>query len=272
MGRVKALVISGNGINCEMEMSYALRIAGANIVDTVNIFSVFAGDVDIRDYNFLNFAGGFLDGDNLGSARAAAVRIRFCRIQSSGRRLIEDLLEFVEKGGLVLGVCNGFQLLVKLGLLPGFDGDYTRQRVTLTFNSSARFEDRWVYLKVNRDSSSVFTSGIDRIYLPVRHGEGRFLPDSDETLARLIEENHVVLQYTSPFSNDFTMEYPYNQNGSVLGIAGICSKDGRIFGLMPHPEAFLHYTNHPRWFREDLPEEGDGLKIFKNAIEFLRRS
>lgn len=270
MGRVNAIVVSGNGINCENEMAYALKLAGSDRVDIVNIFSILNGDVNLENYNFINFAGGFLDGDNLGSARAGAVRIRFAKIGQGNERLIDKIINFIHRGGLIIGVCNGFQLLVKLGLLPGFDGNYTEQHTTLTFNKSARFEDRWVYLKVNKDSQCVFTKGIDRVYLPVRHGEGRFLTDDDETLNRLIRDNQIVLQYTREDGTDFTMEYPYNPNGSVLGIAGICSRDGRIFGLMPHPEAFLHYTNHPRWFRERLPEEGDGLKIFKNAIEYLK--
>ncbi len=272
MVKVNSLIIAGNGINCEMEMSYALRLAGSDRVDIVNIFSLLDGDIDILDYSFINFAGGFLDGDNLGSARAGAVRIKFSKIRKNEERLIDKIIDFINKGGLILGVCNGFQLLVKLGLLPGFDGNYTEQRVTLTFNKSGRFEDRWVHLMTNKDSPCVFTKDIDRISLPVRHGEGRFLVDNDETLERLKKDNQIVFQYTKMDEDHYTDEYPYNPNGSLLGIAGICSKDGRIFGLMPHPEAFLHYTNHPRWFREELPKEGDGLKIFKNAVEFLRNS
>ncbi|MCX7958059.1 MAG: phosphoribosylformylglycinamidine synthase subunit PurQ [Deltaproteobacteria bacterium] len=270
MGKVNAIVISGNGINCEMEMAHALRLAGSDRVDIVNIFSLLDGDVNLLDYNFINFAGGFLDGDNLGSARAGAVRIRFAKIRKSEERLLDKIIEFIKRGGLILGVCNGFQLLVKLGLLPGFDNIFTEQKVTLTFNKSGRFEDRWVNLRVNQNSECVFTRGIKHIYLPVRHGEGRFLTDNDETLERLRKDNHIVLQYVRDNNEEFTVDYPFNPNGSVLGIAGICSRDGRIFGLMPHPEAFLHYTNHPRWFRECLPEEGDGLKLFKNAVDFLK--
>jgi phosphoribosylformylglycinamidine synthase len=271
MNRVNAIVVSGNGINCEMEMAHSLRLAGADRVDIVNIFSILEGDVRIEDYNFINFAGGFLDGDNLGSARAGAVRFKFAKIKDSEERLLDKIIQFIAKGGLILGVCNGFQLLVKLGLLPGFDGDYTTQRVTLTFNQSARFEDRWVYLKANKNSNCIFTRGLDTIYLPVRHGEGRFLVDSEDTLNRLIKDNHIALQYIRKGGSEYTMYYPDNPNGSILGIAGICSKDGRIFGLMPHPEAFIHFTNHPRWFREKLPEEGDGLKLFKNAVDYLKR-
>ncbi len=270
MEKVNAIVVSGNGINCEMEMAHALRLAGADRVDIVNIFSLLDGDVDVLDYNFINFAGGFLDGDNLGSARAGAVRIRFAKIRKTEERLLDRIISFIDRGGLILGVCNGFQLLVKLGLLPGFDNNYTEQRVTLTFNSSGRFEDRWVTLRANKKSDCVFTRGIDTIYLPVRHGEGRFLTDNDDTLKRLEKDNQIVLQYVRQKGEEFTAEYPYNPNGSVLGIAGICSKDGRIFGLMPHPEAFLHRTNHPRWFREELPEEGDGLRLFVNAVTYLK--
>jgi len=156
-------------------------------------------------------------------------------------------------------------------MLPGFDGDYRTQTVTLTFNDSGRFEDRWVYLHVNWLSPCVFTKGIGGCYLPVRHGEGKFITQDEDVLERLHEHGHVAVQYSHEEYADIAIEYPANPNGSVHGIAGICNETGRIFGLMPHPEAYLHYTNHPRWTREKLPEEGIGLAFFKNAVDFARR-
>jgi phosphoribosylformylglycinamidine synthase subunit PurQ / glutaminase len=169
---------------------------------------------------------------------------------------------------LILGVCNGFQLMVKLGLLPALDGNYSDQSTTLTFNDSGRFEDRWIYLKANAQSPCIFTKGIDLIYLPVRHGEGKFVPQSDAVLNSIEKKNLFVFQYCLE-SGAATMDYPANPNGAVNAIAGICNETGRLFGLMPHPEAYLHRTNHPRWTREALPEEGQGLAIFRNAVKFI---
>jgi len=183
--------------------------------------------------------------------------------------LIEELLTFINTGGLILGVCNGFQLMVKLGLLPALAGNFTKQSTTLTFNDSGRFEDRWVYLKANAQSSCVFTTGIDLVYYPVRHGEGKFVPESDAILEQIEKKNLVALQYCDA-NGSITMDYPANPNGSTHAIADICNETVRLFGLMPHPEAFLHRTNHPRWTREDLPEEGQGLVIFQNAVRFIR--
>ena len=183
--------------------------------------------------------------------------------------LIEELLKFINAGGLILGVCNGFQLMVKLGLLPALSGNFTRQSATLTFNDSGRFEDRWVYLRANAQSPCVFTKELDTVYYPVRHGEGKFVPESNAILEQIERKNLTVFQYGNA-DGSVTMDYPANPNGSVRAIAGICNESGRLFGLMPHPEAFLHRTNHPRWTREDLPEEGQGLAVFKNAVSFIR--
>lgn len=268
--KVRTIVISGNGTNCEMETAHACRVAGSDEVDIVHISELLYGEKRLDDYHFLNLPGGFLDGDDLGAAKAAANRILNAKIKGKDEKLYDQLAGFIADGKLILGVCNGFQLMVKLGLLPGLDGDYSRQTVTLTFNDSGKFEDRWVYLKINENSPCVFTRGMRGIYLPVRHGEGKFIPADDDVLRRLHEKNIVVAQYSSGDYSEPTMGYPLNPNGSIDGIAGICNETGRLFGLMPHPEAYLHYTNHPRWTREDLPEEGMGLAIFKNAIDFIR--
>jgi len=320
---VKSIVITGNGTNCEVEMAHACRLAGADVVDIVHISELLAGEKRLDDYDFLNLPGGFLDGDDLGAAKAGANRIRHAAVAGTEEKLYDQMTRFIRDGKLILGVCNGFQLLVKLGLLPGGDGDCQTQTATLTHNDSGRFEDRWVQLTVNPASPCIFTRGLTHLYLPVRHGEGKFIPRDEAIRARLHREGHVVLQYGTPpgetasavfageayisdaaagrirgtsdiavgannagstafaaASNNFapgtpgasspTMTYPDNPNGAVDAIAGICNATGRIFGLMPHPEAFLHRTNHPRWTREALPDAGQGLALFQNAVAFLR--
>jgi len=267
--KVKAIILTGNGTNCEMEMAHACKLAGADRYDIVHISQLLFGEKRLSDYNFLNLPGGFLDGDDLGSAKAGANRFLHARIAGANEMLIEELLKFINAGGLILGVCNGFQLMVKLGLLPALSGNFTRQSATLTFNDSGRFEDRWVYLRANAKSPCVFTKELDTVYYPVRHGEGKFVPESNTILEQIERKNLTVFQYCNA-DGSVMMDYPANPNGSVRAIAGICNESGRLFGLMPHPEAFLHRTNHPRWTREDLPEEGQGLAVFKNAVAFIR--
>ena len=271
MAPIKAIVISGNGTNCEMEMAHACRLGGFDQVDIVPIYDLLAGEVTLDDYHFLNLAGGFLDGDDLGSAKAAANTYRHARIGGQGEPIAEAIGRFIEKGRCILGVCNGFQLLVKLGLLPACDGDYFQQTVTLTFNDSGRFEDRWVTLHVEPDSPCVFTRGLSRLYYPVRHGEGKFVARDGAMMDRIEKRNQVVLRYALTDGTP-TDKYPENPNGSQNAIAGICDETGRVFGMMPHPEAFLHRTNHPRWTREDLPEEGQGVAVFRHVADYLREA
>jgi phosphoribosylformylglycinamidine synthase len=266
---IRAIVITGNGTNCEMEMAHACRLAGFDEVEIVHLSQLLCGSRLLDDYDFLNLPGGFLDGDDLGSAKAGANRILHACVAGTQERLFAQFTRFIGQGKLILGVCNGFQLLVKLGMLPGFDGHYDRQSVTLTYNDSGRFEDRWVNLLADPASPCIFTRGLDRIYLPVRHGEGKFVAQDEATLARLRAERLVALRYCDEGGAP-TEAYPANPNGSADAIAGISDATGRIFGLMPHPEAFLHRTNHPRWTRETLPEEGAGLALFRNAAACLR--
>jgi phosphoribosylformylglycinamidine synthase len=266
--KLRALIPTGHGINCEMETQRALELAGFERVDLVHLNFIAEGEIDFRDYGLIVFAGGFLDGDDLGAAQACANRIRYSRVR--GERLIDRLVEFVEGGGLALGICNGFQLLVKLGMLPAANGDYARRDLTLTGNDSGRFEDRWVYLTVDTRSPCIFTRGLERLYLPVRHGEGKIIGRHAEMGKELVASHCVPTRYATADSSEPTMEYPANPNGSDEAIAGVCDPTGRVFGLMPHPEAYLDRTNHPRWTRETLPEEGGGLSIFKNAGAYLR--
>jgi phosphoribosylformylglycinamidine (FGAM) synthase-like amidotransferase family enzyme len=271
MAQTRAIVITGNGTNCEMEAAHACRLGGFDEAVIAHIAEILSGEVRLDDFHFLNLTGGFLDGDDLGSAKAQANRLKHAVVTGSGEKLVDQFTRFIQAGKLILGVCNGFQLMVKMGMLPGFDGDYLAQSVTLTHNDCGRFQDRWTYLKADPASPSVFTRGIEKgIYLPMRHGEGKFLCDSDATLGRIEREHLATFKYSGPDYLEPTMEFPANPNGSVNAIAGICDPTGRLMGLMPHPEAFVHYTQHPRWTREQLPVEGDGLALYKNAAEYVR--
>ncbi|HTP66779.1 MAG TPA: phosphoribosylformylglycinamidine synthase subunit PurQ [Geobacteraceae bacterium] len=273
MNKARAIVITGNGTNCELEAANACRLGGFDEAVIVHISELLSGDVKLDDFHFLNLTGGFLDGDDLGSAKAQANRLRFARVDEEKEHLLDQLLRFIADGKPILGVCNGFQLMVKMGLLPALGGNYLEQTTTLTFNDCGRFQDRWVYLKCNPASPSLFTKGMrGGIYLPVRHGEGKFVAVSDKVLAEIEQRELAVLKYSDPAYTSPTMEFPLNPNGSVNAIAGICDESGRLMGMMPHPEAFHHRTNHPRWTRETLPEEGDGLIIFRNAVEYVRKN
>jgi phosphoribosylformylglycinamidine synthase subunit PurQ / glutaminase len=271
MKKTKAIVITGNGTNCEMEAANACRLGGFDEADIVHISSLLSGSVRLDDYHFLNLTGGFLDGDDLGSAKAQANRLKFAKVTGRDEHLIDQFMRFIADGKPMLGVCNGFQLMVKMGLLPALNGNYLEQTATLTFNDCGRFHDRWVYLKVNESSPSIFTRGIERgVYLPVRHGEGKFVTSSVEILDEIEGKNLAVLKYSDQDYIAPTMEFPLNPNGSENAIAGICDTTGRLMGLMPHPEAYHHRTNHPRWTREELPEEGGGIIFFRNAAQYVR--
>jgi phosphoribosylformylglycinamidine (FGAM) synthase-like amidotransferase family enzyme len=268
--RVKAITISGNGTNCEIETAFAFRLAGAEVSDIVHVSRLVAGEVRLDDYQILALAGGFLDGDDLGAAKAMANRVKFAHVAGTGERLIDAVLRFVADHKLVIGICNGFQLMVKIGLLPALGGAYGTQTVTITANDSGRFEDRWVNLAANPRSPSVFTGGIERIPLPVRHGEGKFVA-TEGVLAEIEQKNLVALRYAD---EDYrpTMSYPENPNGSLSSIAGITDETGRLMALMPHPEGYLMRTQHPAWTRGGLPEEGMGLLVFKNAVRYVREN
>lgn len=254
----KVSILYGYGINCDNETQYGFELAGAE-AEKVHVNQLISGERKLRDYQILAIPGGFSFGDDIGAGKVLATKIKY--------NLAAEFSEFIKKGKLIIGICNGFQVLVKLGILPGFNGNYDRQEVTLTFNDSGRFEDRWVCLKINQKSKCIWTRGIERLYLPVRHGEGKFVSREEKIRERLISQNRIVAQYMDDKGN--LAGYPWNPNGSELNIAGICDETGRIFGLMPHPEAFLFPQNHPRWTREKI-QEGEGLKIFKNAINFVK--
>ncbi len=269
MKEVRSIVLSGYGTNCELETAHACRMGGSDVVDIVHITELINGVRRLDQYHFLALPGGFLDGDDLGAAKAGANRIQYARVAGSEEKLYDQILRFIRDGKLILGICNGFQLMAKLGLIPGVGSDHG-QDVTLTFNDSGRFEDRWVYLKVNQKSPCIFTAGTEGVYLPVRHGEGKFIPKDENVRAQMVKKGLVVLSYSDPAYSGPAADYPLNPNGSIDSVAGICDPTGRLLGMMPHPEAYLHRTNHPRWTREELPEEGMGLAFFKNAVQYVR--
>jgi phosphoribosylformylglycinamidine synthase I len=247
------LVLRVAGSNCDHETAFAFEQAGAS-ASLVHIGELIRGERSLDEFHVLAIPGGFTYGDDLGAGKILANEIRF--------RLGPDVHTFVESGRLVLGICNGFQALVKAGILPSpQDG---RQLMSLTYNDSGKFECRWVHLEVNGDSPCVFTKGIERLYLPVAHGEGKVVV-APEVLSRTGK----VLHYVDGLGN--RGGYPHNPNGSVDDIAGVCDDSGRVFGLMPHPERFIRGSQRPHWTLRETEGSGDGLRLFANAVEWARR-
>jgi phosphoribosylformylglycinamidine synthase len=252
---LRALVLYGYGINCERESKYVIEKSGGR-ADITHVNKVLENPQILENYNMLFIPGGFSFGDDLGSGRVFANKMKF--------RLRNQLEQFVKAEKLILGICNGFQVLVKMGLLP--EPDFI-QRVSLIGNDSGHFEDRWVVLKANKDSPCVFTKGIDYLLAPVRHGEGKFVIENDEALNELKRNNQIVFQYTDKKGK--LAGFPFNPNGSIHNIAGICDRTGRIFGMMPHPEAFNIIENCPYWIRGKV-KEPMGLQVFRNAVKYFQ--
>lgn len=258
----RVLIPTGFGLNCERETAHACSLAGLD-PDLVHINDLSAGTVSLSDYGMVIIIGGFSFGDHLGGGKVLSIRLM--------NRLPESLAEFADRGGLLLGICNGFQTLAKMSLLPRLDGE-SKQTVTVTGNDIGRFHDGWVTVRGNPDSPCVFTRGLVNLDLPVRHGEGKIVTTTPELTRLLQEEGLVPLYYVDPAGSP-TEEFPFNPNGSAGGMAGLCDPTGRIFGLMPHPEAYHSPYLHPQWPRQEqagtLPDEGPGLLIFKNACTYL---
>ncbi|MFH1824812.1 MAG: phosphoribosylformylglycinamidine synthase I [Candidatus Firestonebacteria bacterium] len=250
MKNPKVIVLRTAGTNCDAETVHAFKLCGAD-VDLIHINQLLNKEIDIMNYQILAIPGGFSYGDDVAAGKILANEIKY--------KIIEAISKFVSSRRLIIGICNGFQVLVKTGLLPGFDGLDKMEYTTLTSNDSGRFQDEWVYLK-KFSSRCIFTKGVkETIYLPIAHAEGKFITLSKSVLNRLKKEDLIVFKYVN------------NPNGSEESIAGICNPGGNILGMMPHPERFLTRYNHPRWTRGRLPEEGDGLSIFRNAVEFAKK-
>jgi phosphoribosylformylglycinamidine synthase I len=254
MSKVKILIVRAPGTNRDDETRVAFEQAGAE-VDSVPVTELFYRGKLLADYQIMVIPGGFTYGDDISAGKIMANELRL--------RLGEDIKRFVDDGRLILGICNGFQVLVKAGILPRLSGE-NAQPLTLTNNDSGKFECRWIYLQVNQSSPCVFTRGISTMYLPIAHGEGKLVAEP-EVLDRL----NVVVQYADE-AGDTQAGYPHNPNGSLRNIAGICDSSGRIFALMPHPEDFIRWTQHPRWTRETPRNCGDGLQIFVNAVAWAK--
>ncbi|MEJ2054036.1 MAG: phosphoribosylformylglycinamidine synthase subunit PurQ [Calditrichaceae bacterium] len=270
MKTVKSLVVTGFGINCEEEMAAANRLAGAD-ADIVHLSDVFNERINIHDYDILNFPGGFSFGDDLGAAKVLGNKFKFKKM-ASGRFFMDELKRFLDEGKFMIGVCNGFQALVKMGFLPNSGGNF-EQEATITYNASGKFEDRWVTCGVNRQSKTPFLNEIKIIDLPVRHGEGKIL-FKDDAIRRAVTDHKLNCMSYLDEQGNATDKYPMNPNGSELNCAGLCDPSGQVFGLMPHPEAFTSNYNHPNWGKlkrqnPNMEEKGDGLKIFMNIVNHI---
>ena len=261
----KALIMSGYGINSEMETREALIRAGMD-AEIVHINDLIAEKNHLADYRLLVFPGGFSYGDDTGAVNAYANRVK--------NNLWDDLLEFLDGDNLVLGICNGFQILANLGLVPAFDRSYARD-VALMPNRSGRLECRFVTIRPASDT--IWTHGIVKLWCPVSHGEGN-LSCSQETLQKMKKNRQIAFTYCRDDLSPANGEYPFNPNGSVEDIAGLTSKDGKVLGMMPHPERAMEFTNLYDWpllkeqmrrAGERIPLESLNMVIFRNIVRYF---
>ena len=257
MTDVRAIVVRAAGINCDMETEHALEMAGAR-AQRVHVNRLIEDAGLLQRYQILVFPGGFSYGDDVAAGKILA--------NLDTHHLAEPIRQFIDEGKLVLGICNGFQVLVKAGILPG-NGRFKQEDVTITYNDSGRYEDRWVYL-APQTSRCVFIEPERRIYLPVAHAEGKVVTKDEQALEWLKSEDLVAFRYVDADGEEGP--YPINPNGSTESIAGLTDHTGRVLGLMPHPERFVRRTQHPHWTRlgEDL--DPDGIKIFRNAVRYAK--
>ena len=262
--KVPVLIITGYGLNCEAESRYAWEQAGAE-VSFIHLNDLFEQPRRLHDHKALMFIGGFSFGDHMTSGHVFAVRTRM--------RIQEELKKFIESENLIMGICNGFQIMIKLGLLPGLEGDYFTQSLSLMQNDCGSFQNYWVQLKFESESPCVFTKGLSSMDLPIRHGEGKIFTLDESLIEKIEAANGVACRYIDPATGQATQAYPANPNGSLNAIAGLCDPTGRVFGMMPHPEAYCYPENHPQWDAQalngTLPQEGDGLKLFRNAVGYF---
>jgi len=277
MTEVRAIVLRAAGINCDMETEYALELAGAK-AQRMHINKIIEDKTLLDEFQIIVFPGGFSYGDDVAAGKILANQIR--------HHLCGPIQKFIDDSKLVLGICNGFQVLVKMGILPGNNSTKHQEEVTITYNDSGKFEDRWVYLAPQTDKC-IFIEPGRQIYLPIAHGEGKFVTKDAATLDKLKYDGHVAFKYVD--KNGEEGDYPVNPNGSMDSIAGLTDTTGRILGLMPHPERFVRPTQHPHWSRlyrirgtrdegRGTRDEGretrdaDGMTIFNNAVKYVREN
>ncbi len=253
MKKPKVIVLRTAGTNCDNETLVAFKMAGADS-ELVHINELARDEKFLKNFQILAIPGGFTYGDDIASGKILANEIKY--------KLNADLKNFINSGKLVIGICNGFQALVKAGVLPGINSSTIE--ATLSFNNSGSFIDKWVYLETESreqraETRCVWTKDIkETIYLPIAHGEGKFIPRDNDVLNQLRKNEQSVFKYVD------------NPNGSIDNIAGICDTTGRVLGMMPHPERHVLGTQHPRWTREGLKECGDGFMIFKNGVDYVK--
>ncbi len=260
------MVLRAAGTNCDEETAFAWSLVGAT-PQRVHVNRVIERPEMLRDVQVLTIPGGFSYGDDVAAGRILANQLV--------HHLADELHRFVEAGKLVLGICNGFQVLVKAGLLPGpmngteHPADSTHRPVTVFYNDSARYEDRWVHIRVDTDRCAFLKPGAI-LSIPVAHGEGKVVAADDATLNALRSGGYVAVRYVD--QNGRPGGFPINPNGSQDDIAGLTDRTGRVFGLMPHPERHVHRTHHPSWSQRPADAEPDGQMVFRCAVEYLRKT
>ena len=255
--KINVLVLTGYGINAEKELAYAFKMAGGN-TDIIHLEDIIRNKKSLQKYQIIAFPGGFSFGDHIASGKVFANIVK--------NNLLDDLINFINKDKLIIGICNGFQIITKLGIVPDFENNHN-QVVSLIENDSGHFENRWIWIKIEKNNSP-WLFDINKLYLPVRHGEGKFVVKDSHVLNKLKNNRQIGMKYFNPNSKE--IDYPYNPNGSIDNIAGIINKKGNILGLMPHPEAYIFKENHPRWIENHTNEEEIGLKIFINGINYFK--
>lgn len=262
----KVLIFSGYGLNSEEETAYGFELAGAN-TDIVHINDLVNGLYTLKNYQILAFPGGFAFGDDTGAGNAYANKVR--------NHLWEKIKKFITQDKLIIGICNGCQIVTNLGIVPAFYAHYGERQVALQYNESARFVTRWTDMKV--EAHSPWLEGIDTISLPIAHGEGKFFADR-ESLKQLRNKKQIALRYIRGTMSTY-LDFPANPNGSIDDIAGIIDQTGHILGLMPHPERGMFFVQRPdsgflkekyRREKKQLPKFSDGLQIFKNAVKYFQ--
>lgn len=265
MKNPKVCILRAAGTNCDKETAYAFLKAEGQ-PELVHINKLINGEQALDNYHILAIPGGFSYGDDLGAGKILANELRF--------KLADSIINFLAQGKLIIGICNGFQVLVKSGLLPG--NKDLKQEASLIINDSGKFEARWVYLKsesrkaITQPVKCVWTQGLPEVvYLPVAHGEGKFITQDKTVLEKIKTNGQIVLQYCD--EKGVFSGYPDNPNGSWDNIAGICDETGRILGLMPHPERHIEVSQYPRARGITSKKEGDGFAIFRNGVEYARK-